>query len=171
MRRPHIRVHHGRRACRAKSPSMCTCRTARLARTPALSKRGAAKLLQRAPIASSHIDAVAWGLRDLNLYCVHPMLAHQAFDDSTIGGTQGGLSRASLRCASTSTKITLRWAFNEPGAYVVPLKLKLTIGRRFLLVLGYAAALLSGSRALLAIHSGVFVATAMLIRHMAQPVC
>ena len=139
----------------------------------ALSKRGAAKLLQRAPIASSHIDAVAWGLRDLNLYCVHPMLAHQAFDDSSIGGTQGGPeSRLPNVCIDEYTKITLRWAFNEPVLYVVPLKLKLTIGRSLLLlVLGYAAALLSGSRALLAIHSGVFVATAMLIRHMAQPVC
>ena len=57
-----------------------------------LSHRGAAKLMARASLANWHVDGVAWGIRDLNLYCVAPLLAHQAFvDPSTLGATMRGL--------------------------------------------------------------------------------
>ena len=52
----------------------------------ALSERGAAKLLAAAPRANYHVDVVAWGLRSLNLFAVHPLLARQTHDDTTIGG-------------------------------------------------------------------------------------
>lgn len=52
----------------------------------ALSERGARKLLAAAPRANYHVDVVAWGLRRLRLFAVHPLLARQTHDDTTIGG-------------------------------------------------------------------------------------
>ena len=52
----------------------------------ALSERGAKKLLAAAPRASYHVDVIAWGLRRMKLFAVHPLLAKQTHDDTTIGG-------------------------------------------------------------------------------------
>ena len=52
----------------------------------AISERGARKLLAAAPRASYHVDVVAWGLRSLRLFAVHPLLARQTHEDTTIGG-------------------------------------------------------------------------------------
>ena len=58
----------------------------------ALSRRGAAKLLGKASLATGHVDAVAWGIRELALLCCDPMLAHQAMEaPSTIGAITGGM--------------------------------------------------------------------------------
>ena len=54
----------------------------------ALSERGARKLLAAAPRANYHVDVVAWGLRRLRLFAVHPLLARQTHEDTTIGGHQ-----------------------------------------------------------------------------------
>ena len=32
---------------------------------------------------------MAWGLRALRLYCVHPLLAKQTHSDTTVGGLSG----------------------------------------------------------------------------------
>lgn len=53
----------------------------------ALSERGARKLLARAPKANYHVDVVAWGMRNIKLFAVHPLLAKQTHDDTTIGGS------------------------------------------------------------------------------------
>lgn len=52
----------------------------------AISESGARKLLAASPKASYHVDVIAWGLRKLNLYAVHPLLAKQTHGDTTIGG-------------------------------------------------------------------------------------
>ena len=52
----------------------------------AVSARGAAKLLALCPRANFHVDLAAWGQRELNLYCVNPLLAKQTHEDTTIGG-------------------------------------------------------------------------------------
>ena len=139
----------------------------------ALSKRGAAKLLRRASKASIHVDAVAWGLPELNIYCVHPMLAYQAFDQpTTIGDTSGGLEeRLPNICIDPYTRITLKWCFNEPVIVVPGLGMTLTIGRSLvLLVLGYAVAFITDSLILLAAHSALTVIVFCLLRVMVRPV-
>jgi hypothetical protein len=54
----------------------------------AISERGARKLLAAAPRANYHVDMVAWGVRHLRLFAVHPLLAKQTHDDTTIGGKE-----------------------------------------------------------------------------------
>lgn len=136
-----------------------------------LSKRGAAKLLRVASLASMHVDAVAWGIQELNLYCVHPMLAHQAFDDSTVGGTQRGPEALIPNLViDPYTRITLRWAFNEPVINVPFTGVTLTIGRSLLLlIVGYAVAAATGSRALFAAHTMLTISCFLLLRVMVQP--
>jgi len=138
----------------------------------ALSKRGAAKLLRRAAIANHHIDAVAWGLPDLQLYCVHPMLAFQAFDDSTIGGTQHAWEALIPNWTlDRYTRVTLHWAYNEPALRIPGTGVTLTIGRSLILgLLGYVAAIVSGSRLFLLAHSLLSLAVFLLLRCMVQPV-
>jgi hypothetical protein len=138
----------------------------------ALSKRGATKLLALAPVATLHVDAVIWGIPSLNLYCVHPQLAHQVFADSTIGGTNGGIEqRLPNVVIDRYTRITLRWAFNEPVFIIPGLRIQLTIGRSLMLcVLGFAAAAATGSLSLLTAHSALTLAVFFLLRHMVQPV-
>eukprot|EP00565_Helicotheca_tamesis_P001966 CAMPEP_0185728050 /NCGR_PEP_ID=MMETSP1171-20130828/3538_1 /TAXON_ID=374046 /ORGANISM="Helicotheca tamensis, Strain CCMP826" /LENGTH=260 /DNA_ID=CAMNT_0028396713 /DNA_START=262 /DNA_END=1044 /DNA_ORIENTATION=+ len=46
--------------------------------------KGAEKLLKSCPRASYHVDVVAWGRQDLNVYAVHPLVATQLNGDSTV---------------------------------------------------------------------------------------
>eukprot|EP00930_Biecheleria_cincta_P001495 TRINITY_DN102632_c0_g1_i1.p1 TRINITY_DN102632_c0_g1~~TRINITY_DN102632_c0_g1_i1.p1 ORF type:complete len:467 (-),score=50.74 TRINITY_DN102632_c0_g1_i1:40-1440(-) len=48
-----------------------------------VSRRGAAKLLERLPKARYHVDLSAWSLQDLNLYAAKEFLATQEFGDDT----------------------------------------------------------------------------------------
>jgi len=53
-----------------------------------VSRRGAAKLLERLPKARYHVDLSAWSLQDLNLYAAKEFLATQEFgDDTTVSKT------------------------------------------------------------------------------------
>lgn len=52
-----------------------------------ISPKGAAKLLKECRRASYHVDAVAWGLKILNVIAIHPLIAWQTNQDTTIGGT------------------------------------------------------------------------------------
>ena len=51
-----------------------------------LSPRGATKLLNNCNRASYHVDVVAWGIKELNLLAIHPLIAWQTNHDTTIGG-------------------------------------------------------------------------------------
>jgi GR25 family glycosyltransferase involved in LPS biosynthesis len=51
-----------------------------------LSPKGASKLLSNCKRASFHVDAVAWGILDLNLFAIHPLIAKQTNEDTTLGG-------------------------------------------------------------------------------------
>jgi glycosyl transferase family 25 len=42
-----------------------------------VSPAGAKKLLAACPRANFHVDNVAWGVKSLELYCVHPLMAKQ----------------------------------------------------------------------------------------------
>ena len=130
-----------------------------------VSRRGAEKLLSRLRKASYHIDGVAWGIEDLALYIVHPMLAHQSFaTPSTIGGIVQGLeSRLPRVVVDEYTGVTLNWAFNEP---VIRLwRSTWTIGRCLgAIAAGYIASAVARSRTLFAAHSSLTLAAFVLMR-------
>jgi len=48
-----------------------------------VSRRGAAKLLERLPRARYHVDLSAWSLQDLNLYAAKEFLATQNFEEAS----------------------------------------------------------------------------------------
>jgi len=70
-----------------------------------ISKRGAAKLLQKCPRACYHVDLTAWSLPDLNLYAFKDFLATQRF---------GGTSTVS-KAGEPLTKRFLSWTLNITG--------------------------------------------------------
>lgn len=70
-----------------------------------ISKRGAAKLLQKFPRACYHVDLTAWSLPDLNLYAFKDFLATQRF---------GGTSTVS-KAGEPLTKRFLSWTLNMTG--------------------------------------------------------
>ena len=183
----------GGRAARRVSPRVTVPRRPFGTHAYVLSKRGAAKLLRRASLATYHIDAVCWGIGDLRLFCCAPMLAHQAFQGpSTIGAVLGGLEVALPNVVLDAyTGATLPWAFNEPVVRVPGLGTVLTIGRSlglgalgFALVLGLhllaalrgatlglesPAALAVAANRFLALHASAVVAMFALLRCMLVP--
>jgi len=81
----------------------------------ALSPRGAAKLLSTCPKANFHVDVAAWGQPQLNLFCVHPLLAKQTHDDTTIGGIddRSWLPPFMFK-VDEYTGVSPAWAWNAP---------------------------------------------------------
>lgn len=101
-----------------------------------LSKRGAEKLLRYAWTASGHVDVVAWGVPQLNILSVHPMLAHQDMrSQSTIGAiTRGVETRLPRIVVDEYTGIILEWVFNAPVVRLGPFLL--TMGRSVSYIVG-----------------------------------
>ncbi|VEU33701.1 unnamed protein product [Pseudo-nitzschia multistriata] len=102
-----------------------------------LSKRGAGKLLKGCSRASGHVDVVAWGMPDLGVVSVHPMLAHQnnTGSPSTIGAVTGGIeTRIPNLVVDPYTGLVLEWIYNAPVLSLGPVLL--TMGRSVLFVLG-----------------------------------
>jgi len=132
-----------------------------------VSRRGAEKLHAKLTKASYHIDGVAWGIQDLDLYIVHPMLAHQAFTaPSTIGGVVQGIeTRIPRVVVDEYTGVTLNWAFNEPVIRVW--RWTWTIGRCLgAIVVGFLASAVTKNRVLLATHSSLTFSAFVLMRVM-----
>jgi len=100
-----------------------------------LSPRGAAKLLALCPRASFHVDAVAWGRRELTILAVHPLVARQTNLDTTIGTTAVYAKDRILPrfVADTYTGFELVWALSAPllrlGGPMLGGRLMLTTGR------------------------------------------
>ena len=124
-----------------------------------LSKRGARKLLEACSKASGHVDVVAWGMPDLTVVSVHPMLAHQnAASPSTIGAVTEGLeTRLPRLVIDDYTGIVFEWVFNAPVLSFGPFVL--TMGRSVTYILvGYLVAALLYDKCpwLIAVHSVIF---------------
>lgn len=139
-----------------------------------LSKRGAAKLLQRASLASYHVDAVAWGLQDLNLLVLHPMIAHQAFEaPSTIGAVTNGFeTHLPNWVLDKYTGATFQWAFNEPVIRVPCADSILSVGRALSLgLVGLVAGVALRKQApwLLPAHLTAILAMFVFVRIMVMP--
>ena len=137
-----------------------------------LSKRGARKLLQQAWYASGHVDVIAWGLRNLDILCVHPFLARQAMQSpSTIGAvTKGVETRIPKFEIDKYTGITLEWSFNAPvlrfGNFV------LTIGRSILFIVGGFVVSIFLKRSipcLLPLHTAIFIILFILTKMTTKP--
>jgi len=78
-----------------------------------ISPAGAKKLLQAAPRANYHVDVVAWGLRKLKLFAVHPLLAKQTHGDTTIGGMHDRSWLPEI-IIDPYTGTDFAWAWNAP---------------------------------------------------------
>ena len=103
-----------------------------------ISEVGARKLLAAAPRASYHVDVIAWGMRKLNLYAVHPLLAKQTHGDTTIGG-HNDRSWLPEIVIDRYTGTDFAWAWNSPiMRFGLPFgkRLLLTFGRCFTTALG-----------------------------------
>ncbi|KAL9180477.1 hypothetical protein ACHAXT_010930 [Thalassiosira profunda] len=140
-----------------------------------VSKRGARKLLQRAQLASGHVDCVIWGIGDLNLYCCDPQLAHP---DATIHSTIGASSSRGLEAlvpggwkVDEYSGVTVRWALGEPLVRVPALDWVLTISRALTLtVLGALVGLSPRVPSfLLPLHLSFVAGLAVLLRIMSLP--
>jgi len=78
-----------------------------------ISEGGAKKLLAAAPRANYHVDVVAWGMRSLKLYAVHPLLAKQTHGDTTIGGANDRTWLPEI-IIDPYTGTDFAWAWNAP---------------------------------------------------------
>jgi len=139
-----------------------------------ISPKGAAKLLRRCKDgASYHVDVVAWGLPNLRIYAVHPLLVHQSNLDTTIGGlhnTNAGSEQHQQNklkgICDSYTGFNLIWALNAPllrvGGNLAPWLL-LTNGRAiFLMVLGIVVSVSFQSKPML-ILTAVYVASIVVV--------
>lgn len=105
-----------------------------------LSKRGAQKLLERVPKAAYHVDVVAWGLSDLNIYLADPMCV---FQRDNVGSTIGGVTEMEQQyipnwTLDSYTQVGLEWVLNEP-ILQIPLpsgEFVLSIGRGLAILFG-----------------------------------
>jgi len=78
-----------------------------------VSEKGAAELLRRCPRVNYHVDVVAWGLRGLRLFAIHPLLAKQTHEDTTIGG-KDDRSFLPQFVIDPYTGADFAWAWNAP---------------------------------------------------------
>jgi len=121
----------------------------------AISERGARKLLAAAPRANYHVDMVAWGVRHLRLFAVHPLLAKQTHDDTTIGGKEDRSYLPDI-VIDPYTGTDFAWAWNAPLLQVwAPRGVLITIGRAVgLSLLGFLVSYLLRSKVLLCVTLG-----------------
>ena len=97
-----------------------------------ISPRGARKLLSLAPRANFHVDNVAWGFRELNLYAVHPLLAKQTHGDTTVGGLERSWVPGWFTQMDEYTGVSFEWAWNSPMVQLGGSRgVLITVGRLF----------------------------------------
>mmetsp|Transcript_49113 Transcript_49113/g.147871 ORF Transcript_49113/g.147871 Transcript_49113/m.147871 type:complete len:329 (-) Transcript_49113:66-1052(-) len=134
-----------------------------------ISPRGAAKLLKRCPLASFHVDVVAWGYKDLDLFVCHPLLAWQTHNDTTIGGLHSRWQGLNLPLFTVDpyTGIEFGWSWSAPLLCLGgPQGFLLTNGRAISLMLtGFLASALLQSRKVLFVTIA-YVATIVIIVRM-----
>lgn len=100
-----------------------------------LSKRGAAKLLDRAWKATYHVDCVIWGMLDLDLYMVDPLLVYQDSSPSTVGAITSGPETwipSSIQL-DDYTGMRLEWVWNEAVIRIPGINIIITQGRYLLM--------------------------------------
>ena len=78
-----------------------------------VSPKGAEELLRRCPRVNYHVDVVAWGLRGLRLFAIHPLLARQTHEDTTIDGASDRSWLPKL-VIDPYTGADFAWAWNAP---------------------------------------------------------
>jgi hypothetical protein len=117
----------------------------------AISERGAAKLLRHAPKANFHVDVIAWGMRGLKLFAVHPLLARQTHEDTTIGG-KSDRSYLPNFIIDKYTGTDFAWAWNAPLLKFGQLR-------------GHGGYLLTTGRSIATSTSGILLALALQRSH------
>ena len=100
-----------------------------------LSKRGAEKLLRLAYKATYHVDCVIWGIQQLDLYMVHPLLVYQDSSPSTVGAITSGIETwiPSHIKMDDYTHMSLEWVWNEAVIRIPVINVLITQGRYLLI--------------------------------------
>ncbi|GFH46224.1 hypothetical protein CTEN210_02698 [Chaetoceros tenuissimus] len=103
-----------------------------------LHPRGAKRLLESCPKASFHVDVVALGKKQLEIVAIHPLIAWQTNEDTTIGGFVHVWRRyLPTLIADDYTGFEIGWALSAPllriGGPYLP-RLVLTNGSSFLIM-------------------------------------
>ena len=136
-----------------------------------LSPTGAKKLLQHCPRACYHVDVIAWGLTDLNILAIHPLLSWQTNNDTTIGGLVHILRKLRIPrlVADSYTGLEIGWCFSSPllrvGGPYFGGNMLLTYGNFLaIMFLGLVVGILQKSPLLLGLTATFFLAVASLIR-------
>lgn len=135
-----------------------------------ITPRGASKLLNACPRASFHVDVVAWGLKELNIFAIHPLVAWQTNYDTTIGGFVHLWKKIMPTWVGDSyTGFEMGWALSAPllrvGGPFFGGKLLLTNGLALaLMFIGLTIAGITRSIFMLSITITFVVAVAALVR-------
>lgn len=138
-----------------------------------LTPNGARKLLKRFNKATFHVDVAAWGLRDLDLIALHPLVAWQTNEDTTIGGFVHVWKRFFPTVITDQyTRFEIGWALSAPllriGGQYFP-KLLLTNGTSLLIMfLGAVVGVCLQSQVVLGMTIGYVVAVTCLIRFLSS---
>jgi len=130
-----------------------------------VSERGARKLLHLCPKVNYHVDVVAWGLRKLRLYAIHPLLAKQTHADTTIGGLTDR-SWTPKFIIDPYTGADFAWAWNAPLMKIGGERGVLATSGRMTSVglFGLAIAAITRSMLALRITVGYIASTYLLVR-------
>lgn len=137
-----------------------------------ISPRGARKLLNRCPKASFHVDVVAWGYKDLEIFVCHPLLAWQTHNDTTIGGLHSQWLQKSLPIFTVDqyTGIEFGWSWSAPLLRLGGAQgFLLTNGRAISLMLaGFVLSALRHSRKILFVTVAYVAAVVAIVRLLAS---
>mmetsp|Transcript_4758 Transcript_4758/g.7217 ORF Transcript_4758/g.7217 Transcript_4758/m.7217 type:complete len:363 (-) Transcript_4758:1028-2116(-) len=136
-----------------------------------LSPTGAEKLLQHCPRASYHVDVIAWGLKDLNILAIHPLISWQTNNDTTIGGFVHILKKLRIPrlVADSYTGFEIGWALSAPllrlGGPYFGGNMLLTNGNSLaIMFLGSVVGILQKSPLILGLTAIYVIAVTILVR-------
>ena len=134
-----------------------------------LHPKGAKRLLELCPKASFHVDVVALGKKELEVVAIHPLIAWQTNEDTTIGGFVHVWRRyLPTLIADEYTGFEIGWALSAPllriGGPYLP-RLVLTNGSSLLIMcLGFLAGIRLHSPLILKLTAVYVLAITALVR-------
>lgn len=139
--------------------------------------RGAQKLLEKFPRACYHVDVVAWGFKELQILALHPLIAWQTNQDTTIGGLVHlwkGIKILPTWIADQYTGFEVGWALSAPllrvGGPLWGGSLLLTNGNALLfLALASCVAIHSKSYLILGLTLAYVTTVTLMIRFLSSP--
>ena len=120
---------------------------------------------------SYHVDVIAWGLKDLNILAIHPLISWQTNNDTTIGGFVHILKKLRIPrlVADSYTGFEIGWALSAPllrlGGPYFGGNMLLTNGNSLaIMFLGSVVGILQKSPLILGLTAIYVIAVTVLVR-------